>query len=66
MLSGDSLLKFSHLIAYGLADYTIVSISHQTILYIPFLTDKGSRIVDAWFSGNRNQVREALGENAME
>jgi len=66
VISGDGLLKFSHLIASGLADYMIASVTIQGVLYIPSLTDKGKRIIEAWFSGNRNEVREALGDLPQE
>jgi hypothetical protein len=61
VISGDGLLKFSHLIASGLVDYMIAGVSNQTILYIPRLTSKGLRIIDAWISGDRRAVKEALG-----
>jgi HNH endonuclease len=59
-VSGDGVLKFSHLIASGLATFYMSKYSNATYLYRVEITDKGRRIVDAWFSGNRNSVREAL------
>lgn len=59
-ISGDGVLKFSHLIAAGYATYRIIMQNGPLVNYTVELTDKGNRILDAWFSGNREQVREAL------
>lgn len=60
IFSGDGVLKFSHLIASDLASYHVAIEEGTTILYRVFLTQKGERIVKAWFSGNRTEVKEAL------
>lgn len=62
--SGDGVLKFSHLIAPGLAQYQLFMQNGVMILYLVFLTPKGNRIIDAWFSGNRDEVRQALNDVA--
>lgn len=59
-ISGDGVLKFSHLIASGLATYRLYMQNGPLFMFIVFLTPKGNRVVDAWFSGNREQVKEAL------
>lgn len=64
LISGDGVLKFSHLIASDLADYLVVPQNDLSPLYFVHLTAKGERIVEAWFSGNREQVRQAL--NSLE
>jgi len=61
VFSGDGVLKFSHLIASQLAIYRVAAKSNIDMKYYVTLTDKGKRIVDAWFSGNRQDVKEALG-----
>jgi hypothetical protein len=59
-ISGDGVLKFSHLIASGLASFSLAMQNGPLILYKISLTDKGNRIIDAWFSGNREDARNAL------
>jgi hypothetical protein len=60
-ISGDGVLRFAHLIASGLAEYYPVGVSPMgQVLYNVRLTQKGTRIIDAWFAGNREQVKEAL------
>jgi hypothetical protein len=60
-ISGDGVLKFAHLIASGLADYEAYG-SGPRWDYLMHLTEKGNRIIDAWFSGNRDQVKQALSD----
>jgi len=60
VVSGDGVLKFSHLIASGLAQFKFAAWSGATVTYYILLTDKGRRIIDAWISGNRNEVKGAL------
>lgn len=62
LVSGDGVLKFSHLIASGLAEYTLAFAQHGSYLYAVSLTSKGERIVEAWFSGNREAVKNALND----
>ena len=62
LISGDGVLKFSHLIASGLADYHTPMINGPFTVYFVNLTDKGNRIINAWFTGNRDQVRQALND----
>ena len=61
--SSDGLLKFSQLIAADLVafehkqtQYGYVAASGWRV----YLTARGNRIIDAWFSGSRIDVREAL------
>jgi HNH endonuclease len=60
MVSGDGVLKFSHLIASGLVTYQVAKL-YPAILYYVRLTYKGWKVVEAWLSGNRSAVKEALG-----
>lgn len=62
LISGDGVLKFSHLIASDLAEYVVVPQNERSPLYFVSLTSKGERIIEAWFSGNREQVRLALSD----
>jgi hypothetical protein len=59
-VSGDGVLKFSHLIVSGLADAVEWQRNGLDILYEVFLTDKGRQIIEAWFSGDRADVRRVL------
>jgi hypothetical protein len=61
-ISGDGVLQFSHLIASGLADYNLYMQNGPLLLFLVYLTPKGNRIIEAWFSGNRDQVRQALND----
>src|SRR6266849_3397548 len=61
-VSGDGVLKFSHLIASGLATHQLFVQNGPLYTYVVRLTDKGNRIIDAWFSGNRDNVRQALND----
>jgi len=63
-ISGDGVLKFSHLIASELAGYKLIMQNGPIVLYQVFLTEKGNRIIEAWFSGNRDDVRNALSDIA--
>lgn len=59
-ISGDGVLKFSHLIASGWVSFVIKMQNGPLLLYEVRLTDKGNRIIDAWFGGNREDVKNAL------
>jgi|ERR1019366_1950426 hypothetical protein len=65
LVSGDGVLKFSHLIASKLATYYTASVTNNGPLYIVELTTSGQKIVNAWFSGNREQVKEALQDSLL-
>jgi hypothetical protein len=62
LLSGDGVLHFSHLIAAGLAMYQPVPQGDHSLQYVVRLTSKGSQIITSWFSGNREEVRQALND----
>jgi hypothetical protein len=62
VLSGDGVLKFSQLIASELADFRLFMQNGPIVLYKVDLTERGVRIVNAWFSGRRDDVRSALNE----
>ena len=67
-ITGDGVLKFSHLIASGLAEFkpnTPINIYPRTLFEVS-LTPKGNKIIDAWFSGNREQVKQALSDISQE
>ncbi len=59
VVSGDGVLKFSHLIASGFVTYEVITQSFPLQYYV-YLTKKGLRVVEAWLSGNRSAVKEAL------
>jgi hypothetical protein len=63
LVSGDGVLQFSHLIAAGLATFSVARENGPLILYRATLTPKGAQIVEAWFSGDRGAVRDALAAN---
>ena len=60
MVSGDGVLQFAHLVAAGLADYRLAMQNGPLLLYQIGLTDKGARMVEAWFSGDRAKIEAAL------
>lgn len=59
-ISGDGVLKFSHLISSGFAEYKILIQNGPIILYEVYLTNRGQNVIAAWVSGNRNDFQEAL------
>jgi hypothetical protein len=59
-VSGDGVLKFSHLIGSGLATFGASTRHGLLVLYRVSLTDRGRRILEAWFSGDRRQVEAAI------
>lgn len=61
-VSGDGVLKFSRLVGAGLADFQLLMQNGPLVLYRVGLTQKGAQLVSVWHSGNREQVRELLGE----
>ena len=63
-LSGDGVRKFSGLIGAGLAELNLVMQNGPLLLYEIGLTPKGQLFVDAWRSGNRDKVSEALTDTA--
>lgn len=60
-VSGDGVLKFTRLIGSGLATYSMAFSDGMQIQYRVSLTRKGVNLVEAWRSGNRDQVSEVLG-----
>lgn len=60
-VSGDGVLKFSRLVATGLATFAVFMQNGPLILYQVGLTPKGAQLVDAWRSGNRQTVARLLG-----
>jgi hypothetical protein len=62
VVSGDGVLKFSHLIASGFATYSVaIDPPRPDMKYYVSITEKGRRVVEAWLSGNRSAVKKALG-----
>jgi len=59
-ISGDGVLKFSQLLAAGLAEFSLKMKNGPLLLYEVQLTPKGRLLVDAWFKGNRVEVENAL------
>lgn len=60
-VSGDGALKFSRLVAAGLATFHLCMQNGPLLLYQIDLTPKGEQLVTAWRSGDRRAVRELLG-----
>jgi hypothetical protein len=60
-VSGDGVLKFSRLIGSGLAEFKLKMQNGPIVLYEVQLTPKGTLLVDAWVSGNREKLASALG-----
>ena len=60
-VSGDGVLKFSRLVAAGLATFGVFMQNGPLILYSIGLTPKGAHLVDAWRTGNRQAVAQVLG-----
>jgi hypothetical protein len=60
-ISGDGVLKFSRLIAAGLAEFRMWIQNGPLVTYKVGLTTKGAQLIDAWMSGNREAVAQALG-----
>lgn len=63
-VSGDGVLKFSRLIGAGLATFSLRMQNGPLFLYRVSLTTKGTQLVSAWRSGNRNDVALVLGMDA--
>jgi hypothetical protein len=66
-LSGDGVLKFTSLIATGLADVTMVfqsmmSSEGYVVMYAVHLTPRGKSLIESWKSGDRAGVRDALAQ----
>ncbi len=62
VVSGDGVLRFAHLVGAGLATCQLKwsdQGSFDQRLSVQ-LTDKGRRLLDAWTSGNRTELRAAL------
>jgi hypothetical protein len=61
LISGDGVLKFSSLIAAGYADYNLYANNGNLLVtYRVVLSEKGSMLVKAWFSGSRSEVERVL------
>lgn len=59
-VSGDGVLQFSRLIAAGLASFELQMQNGPIVLYSLGLTQKGQLLIDAWMSGDREAVTQAL------
>lgn len=59
-LSGDGVLKFSRLIASGLATFYQVDAAWAERYYAVSLTAKGEQLISAWKAGNRDAVARAI------
>lgn len=63
VFTSDSLLRFARLIAADLVGFSHGHNVEHTVIrygYSLSLTEKGQRIIDAWFSGSRGDVQRAL------
>ncbi|SRR6266566_7956541 len=63
-VSGDGVLRFTNLIAAGLATFHCAIRNGPLELYKVSLTLRGTSIVDAWRKGDRAAVEKALGQGA--
>ena len=61
-VSGDGVLKFSRLVAAGLATFALFMANGPLLLYTVRLTPKGAHLVNAWRSGDRQAVAQVLGD----
>jgi hypothetical protein len=52
-VSGDGVLKFSRLVAAGLATFSLFMANGPLRLYSVGLTQKGAHLINAWRSGDR-------------
>ena len=59
-VSGDGVLQFSRLISAGLATFGVAMQNGPLILYWVILTNKGKSLLEAWISGNREAVAQAM------
>jgi len=68
-ISSDAVLRFAHLVGAGLATTKLVwrnlgpfggGSGPFDVRWSVRLTDKGRRLLDAWVSGDRTQLRDAL------
>jgi hypothetical protein len=61
-LSGDGVLSFSRLISADLATFTCkANNAWQLVTYTVSLTPKGKQLVEAWGSGKKSELENALG-----
>ena len=60
-VSGDGVLKFSRLVAAGLATFNLFMANGPMRLYRIHLTPKGVHLLNAWRSGDRQAVAKVLG-----
>jgi len=60
-LSGDGVLKFSKLIAAGLASFKVFKSNGPLITYTVELTQKGNLLVDAWKAGDKSSLESLIG-----
>jgi len=59
-VSGDGVHQFSRLISAGLATFGVAMQNGPLILYWVILTNKGKSLLEAWTSGNREAVAQAM------
>ncbi len=64
-VSGDGVLKFSPLMAAGLAGFQLLSQNGPLLLYEIGLTPKGESFVIAWQDGDRKALEAALAQSAL-
>lgn len=62
LISGDGVLRFTRLIAAGLATSQLRMQNGPLTAYQVLQTTKGKQLIDAWKSGDRKAVSRALGE----
>jgi hypothetical protein len=61
VVSGDGLLHFARLIAAGLASAELKANNNwQIVTYAINISNKGRQLIDAWRSGDRDRLKQAL------
>lgn len=60
-LSGGDVLKFSKLIAAGLARFEMIMQNGPIVIYDVYLTEKGKILIEAWEKGEKNDLEKAIG-----
>lgn len=64
-VSGDGVLKFSRLMAAGLAGFQLFSQNGPLLLYDIFLTDKGKSFIAAWNDGDRIALETSIAQSIV-
>jgi hypothetical protein len=62
VVNGDGLLHFARIIAAGMASVEQKANNNwQIVTYVVNISNKGKQLIDAWRSGDRTRLKQALG-----